>query len=118
MGKNRLISRLSSYLYGGRGIREKYFDDVHILSLPSFTWTKVYEGVDSRFAHTCHRVGSKIMLTVGGSRSFQFQEGPCDYQRKGVHVFDMSSLTWGSVYNATAGSYTVPELVVANIGGS
>ena len=107
-----------SYLYGGRGTRERYFDDIHVLSLPSFTWTKLYEGNGTRFARSCHRVGSKMMLTVGGAKSFEFQQGPCDTQRKGVNIFDMSSATWGSVYNATAGPYTVPELVVANIGGS
>lgn len=99
-------------------MEQQHFDDVHVLSLPSFIWTKVYEGNNTRFAHTCHRVGSRTMLTVGGIDSFNFQEGPCDTQRKGVNVFDMSSITWGSVYNATAGPYTVPELVVTNIGGS
>lgn len=108
----------SSYLYGGRGPGQEYFDDIHVLSLPSFTWTKLYEGNNTRFGHTCHRVGSRTMLTVGGINTFNFQEGLCDPQRKGVNVFDMSSVTWGSVYNATAGPYTVPELLIANIGGS
>lgn len=115
---NELMATISSYLYGGRGPGQQFFDDIHVLSLPSFTWTKLYEGNSPRFAHTCHRVGSRTMLTVGGSNSFKLQEGPCDPQRKGVNVFDMSSVTWGSVYNATAGPYTVPELVIANIGGS
>ena len=121
--KSRFFSRCSlklinsSYVYGGRANRKPYFDDVHILSLPSFKWTKVYEGDSPRFAHTCHRVGSRTMLTVGGVPSFDHLEG-CDTQRKGINVFDMSSVTWGSVYNASAGPYTVPTLVVANIGGS
>jgi hypothetical protein len=56
------------------------------------------------------------MLTVGGIDSFEYHEGPCDTQRKGINVFDMSSVTWGSVYDAAVSPYTVPQLVVANIG--
>jgi hypothetical protein len=29
------------YMYGGRLGSREYYDDVHVLSLPSFIWTKV-----------------------------------------------------------------------------
>ena len=57
------------------------------------------------------------MVTVGGAASAKYSEAPCDWENKGVGVFDMSVPTWGSVYNAFAGDYTVPSLVVNTIGG-
>jgi len=48
----------------------------------------------------------------------QYDQLPCDWETKGVGVFDLSDLTWGSVYNAHAGNYTVPSRVSAKIGGT
>lgn len=105
-------------MYGGRGANSAYFDDIHILSVPSFTWTRVYNGSAPRFSHTCHRVGSRTMLSVGGTRTYKYTEAPCDFESKGINVLDMSSITWGSAYNATTDPYTVPAAVVAHIGGT
>lgn len=105
-------------MHGGRGANSSYFDDIHILSIPSFTWTKVYEGTNPRFSHTCHRVGARTMISVGGTRTYKYTEAPCDYLRKGVNVLDMSTITWSSAYNATTGPYQVPSAIVAKIGGS
>lgn len=104
-------------MYGGRGDNGKYFDDMYVLSLPSFTWTKLYSGFSPRFAHTCHRVGSRTLLTVGGIVDLNFTEG-CDWEYRGVGVLDLSTVTWGSVYNATSEPYEVPTMVVKTIGGT
>ena len=110
-------------MYGGRD-GPNYFDDIWVLSLPSFTWTKVYSGISPRFAHTCHLVGNRTMLTVGGVANANQMQGlyygstpPCDWETAGLGVYDMSDLVWGSVYNASAPAYEVPDPVISTIGG-
>lgn len=58
------------------------------------------------------------MVSVGGIASFNTMTAPCDWETKGVEIFDMSSVTFGSYYNQSAPSYTVPTAVVAKIGGT
>ena len=83
------------YLYGGRGA-DAFFDDIWVLSIPSFTWTKIYQGESPRFGHSCHRVGNRTMITVGGATNDDWDDPPCDWETKGVGVFDLSDLIWGS----------------------
>ena len=111
-------------MYGGRDGRQN-FDEIWVLSLPSFTWTLVFSGQSPGFSHTCQLVGTRKMLTVGGLASVKQEQGledgnigSCDWEIKSVGVFDISRLTWGSVYNATSPPYEVPDQVVAMIGGS
>ena len=107
----------SSYMYGGRGVGNIYLDDIWVLSLPGFVWVKIYEGNAPRAGHTCHRVGSRTLITVGGTANSHYGTPPCDWERKGVGVLDMSGVTWGSVYDAAPADYQVPARVVAAIGG-
>lgn len=104
-------------MYGGRGNEHVFYDDIWVLSLPSFTWTKVYQGTSPRYGHTCHSVGNRTMITVGGAANSNYDSTPCDWETKGVGVLDMSDLTWGSVFSATDGDYGVPFHVAAVIGG-
>ena len=113
-------------MYGGRDGANppNYFDEIWVLSLPSFTWTSIYSGISPRFAHTCHLVGNRTLLTVGGVAAASQMQGlpstnlsPCDWEVKGVGVMDISSITWGSVYDAQAPAYEVPGAIVAAIGG-
>ncbi|KAL8651289.1 MAG: hypothetical protein Q9210_003334 [Variospora velana] len=107
------------YMYGGRGANGSSFDDVHILSIPSFTWTKVYQGNSGRYGHTCLRAGYRTMLSVGGAPTTNETTGPCDWQTKGINVFDLSNITWSSKYvNSTKKDYEVPAKVIARIGGN
>lgn len=110
-----LISR--SYMYGGRGPNNRFLDDIWVLSLPGFVWELVYQGTSPRAGHTCHRVNSRTMITVGGTANTDYGSPPCDWETKGVGVFEISDLVWGSVYNASVGNYEIPAKVVANIGG-
>ena len=113
-------------MYGGRDAADpiNYFDEVWVLSLPSFTWTLIYSGISPRYAHTCHQVGNRTMLTVGGVAAESQKQAqntaitpPCDWEVKGVGVYDMSDLIWGSVFDANAPAYEVPAAVVSTIGG-
>ena len=111
-------------MYGGRDDASHYFDEIWVLSLPSFTWTMVYSGIAPRFAHTCHLVGNRTLLTVGGIASITQKSGlrdtnatPCDWESKGLAVMDLTDITWGSVYEAHAPAYGVPLEVIGTIGG-
>jgi hypothetical protein len=103
------------YLYGGRN-GEQIFDDIYTLSLHSFIWTKIYQGESPRYGHTCHMVGARQMITIGGVNDSDLLRG-CDWETKSVAIYDLSALTWGSVYNAFAPKYQVPALIYHVIGG-
>ena len=78
--------------------------------------SQIFEGQSARHGHTCHRVGNRQMLTVGG-QLYSNLSAQCDWESGGVAVYDLSNLTWGSVYNAKDAPYQVPAPVVAEIGG-
>ncbi len=44
--------------------------------------------------------------------------GACDWEYRGVGVMDISSLTWGSIFDANPKPYEVPGIVFDAIGGS
>ena len=112
-------------MYGGRDANGNYFDEIWVLSLPSFTWTLVYSGQSPRCSNTCHLACPRTMLTIGGVVSESQLKGlpgvnasPCDWEAKGIGVLEISSITWGSVYSAEAPPCEVPDQVVSVIGGS
>ena len=65
---------------------------------------------------TCHLVGNRQMLTVGGFSSTNLSLS-CDWEVKSVAIYDMSDLIWGSVFHAAAPAYQVPGPVADVIGG-
>lgn len=89
---------------------------VYVLSLPSFTWINMYTGDSPRYAMTCHLVGNRQMITVGGAGSASITK-ECDWERKGVAIYDLSTLSWGSTFTHDAAAYEVPEKVTLKIGG-
>lgn len=105
------------YMYGGRA-NGNYFDDIYVLSLPSFTWIKVYSGTDARWSVTCHRVGARQMVTIAGGGKSDNITADCDWETSGVAILDLSTITWGSFYDAYAQPYLVPSSVTAKIGGN
>ena len=123
------------YAYAGRN-DTSLLDDIWVLSLPQFHWTKVtkrsdrfsshgltfgiqiFEGTAPRYGHTCHLIEPRQMLTVGGwSDDDTNRTNDCDWESRGVAIYEMSTLTWGSVYSAELPAYEVPQLVVDEIGG-
>lgn len=94
-----------------------FYDDVYILSLPSFTWTKVYgEGYWFRYGHTCHRASNRQLVTVGGAMSWGFYSS-CDPETHGIAVYDMTQLTWNDNYTVYDEAYEVPGSLIQTIGG-
>lgn len=56
----------SIYLYGGRD-KDQVYDQIYVLTIPSFTWTKFIEGSLPLYGHTCHLVAKS--LDVDGGRN-------------------------------------------------
>ncbi|KAL0936203.1 kelch domain-containing protein [Colletotrichum truncatum] len=127
-------SSFQIYFFGGQNLQpyknQTQYNDMYILTIPSFTWIKVDkgDGVPSpRAGHTCTMRDGQ-MIVVGG---YIGQEQTCD--NPGVYVFDASRLEWTTGFKAgdhpadlspdnsvLAGSYgyKVPGKVQSVIGGS
>ncbi|EXJ85714.1 hypothetical protein A1O1_06082 [Capronia coronata CBS 617.96] len=128
------------YMYGGQNLipygRQTQYDDMWILTIPSFTWIQVDTSNQAvppaRAGHTCD-VWNAQMIVVGG---YTGQELSCD--SPGIYVFNTSSLSWQNNYyaldtndnlnrqksqqddpSAVQGSYgyAVPQAVQSVIGG-
>ena len=99
------------YMYGGGG---KYFgdsfDEIWVLSLPMFRWTKVYDGPLGVFGNTCHLNGKRYMLSVGG-----YREAPGCLTL--LWVYDASELQWVDNYYPNA-AYYVPVKIASIVGGT
>lgn len=129
------------YMFGGQNLTpygsQTQYDDMWILTVPSFTWiqvdTKQQSVPPARAGHTCN-IWNGQMVVVGG---YVGQDLSCD--SPGVYVFNASSLQWQSTYTALQGGddlnrqksqrddpnaiqgsygYQVPEVVVSVVGGN
>ncbi|KAF2964582.1 hypothetical protein GQX73_g8986 [Xylaria multiplex] len=110
-------SSFNIHLYGGWDpIKHEEFDEIWVLSIPSFTWIKVYKGVFPRWGHTCHIVGQRQMISVGGTNSTDYPE-TCDWEWMGVAVLDLSEMAWGSIFDRDKPPYQVNPMISDIIGG-
>jgi LPXTG-motif cell wall-anchored protein len=92
------------------------YDDVYVLTIPSFEWTAVYtDGASPRWGHNCHRAGKRQMVTVGGNIT---NSGDCDWELKGVAFLDLTTVTWGSVFQANSSDYQVAQKLLPATGGT
>lgn len=93
------------YMYGGQSSQpakdQTQYDDMWILSIPSFTWIEVDQSKQSvpyaRAGHSCH-VYDGQMIVLGG---YVGKELSCD--SPGIYVFNMSSLQWSNQFTALTG---------------
>lgn len=128
-------SSFQIYLWGGQNLQpfkeQIQYNDMYILSIPSFTWIKVVDqGANMpapRAGHTCNMRDGQ-MVVVGG---YVGNTIPCD--SPGIHIFNATSLKWQSHFTALSTQpdlhpgnsvlanslgYKVPDAVVRVIGGS
>lgn len=94
-------------MYGGQSLQpagnQEQYDDMWILSVPSFTWIEVNPDTSksssppARAGHSCH-VWDSQMIVVGGYTS---KEISCD--SPGIYAFNMSSLGWSNQFTALTG---------------
>lgn len=116
-------SSFNIYWYGGYdGLHpsQPFSDDVWVLSLPSFNWTKLYTGTAShgRAGHRCVMPYPDQMMVIGGSSALSGTVPTC-LDGGLVQIFNISSGKWLEMYDpATWSEYSVPEAVYASVGGS
>ncbi|KAI0970569.1 hypothetical protein F4678DRAFT_113436 [Xylaria arbuscula] len=115
-------SSYNIYYYGGfDGLHEKqdFNDDVWILSLPSFTWTKISSGNPdhARAGHQCLTPYPDQMVTVGGFRPTV--GGSINCLVGGIlQVFNLTEGKWLNSYDPNNWNmYGVPEMLHEKIGG-
>ncbi|RPA86354.1 hypothetical protein BJ508DRAFT_373088 [Ascobolus immersus RN42] len=110
-----------TFVYGGHGPKKESYDHIYVLSVPSFTWQKVWELPDEKgFARTgvtCSVHGSK-MITIGGTKP-KAKDTACDIdnERDGINIFDLTDLEWISEERYNKGDYQVSDSVAKVIGG-
>lgn len=91
------------YMFGGQNLipagNQTQFNDMWILTLPSFTWIPVDMDSQSvpygRSGHTCN-VWDAQMVMVGG----YVGAGTLTCERPGIYVFDLSALEWVNQFTA------------------
>lgn len=76
----------------------------------------MYTGDSPRYGMTCHLVGNRQMITVGGAGTAAINKD-CDWELRGVAIYDLSTLAWGSKFDHDAAPYEVPPKIVNRIGG-
>ncbi|KAK0712214.1 hypothetical protein B0T21DRAFT_297528 [Apiosordaria backusii] len=116
-------SSFNIYYYGGyTGLDDKtgYSDDVWVLSLPSFTWTKLTAGTGlGRAAHKCVMPYPDQMLVIGGHPPVQNIKNSIRCLDEPIRVYNLSTGTWLNRYDPGVwANYTVPEAIRDKIGGS
>lgn len=97
------------------------YDEVFILSLPSFHWFKAdYDSANPRHALTCEHVGGGQILSIGGLDTSQVANttnnyiGPFsdpDDFKQGLAIFDMTTLAWADSYTANRTDYTMSQTI-------
>lgn len=105
------------YMHGGRGTNGEYYDDIHVLSIPSFTWTQIYSAAAYRYGMRCHVAGNRQMITVGGSQEGSWMD-TCDWEYRSVGFYDMSTTEWSPTFTGGAAPYQVPRRITDVIGGN
>ncbi|PNY28644.1 Uncharacterized protein TCAP_01431 [Tolypocladium capitatum] len=115
-------SSFNIYYYGGfDGIHptNDFYDDVWVLSLPSFTWTQINNGtaIHGRAGHKCFQPYPDQMMVFGGYTP-QAGDVPSCLDKGPVVIFNITSGEWMDSYDPTKyGTYGVHEKVRAAIGG-
>lgn len=119
-------SSYNIYLYGGFGFGENAtgFDDVYILSMPTFEWIKWYPDVPGASAPhgslTCNIIDSAQMMVMGGNFT---NSSACDVPNVGAqHNLNLGQLNYLDdkwfQYLPNLTNYSVPSAVLSVTGGS
>lgn len=116
-------SSYNIYMFGGSWADDERsaYNDMWILSLPSFKWFKVeyptqasWQIAGGRTSHTCQIIGNRQMAIIGGGRSAEAHD---QCRNTSLFVFDMSTLSWRNGFDSTQEAYVLPALITDVIGG-
>ena len=86
---------------GTLGSGAEQYDELWILTIFAFKWILAsVRHTASRIGHTCHVVGGRQVLTIGGvNPSYGDVWSAPDYNNiQGLGTFDLSALTWQEAY--------------------
>ena len=116
---NRTTGTHEIYMYGGlyTGLftqAAKQYDEIWVLSLPAFTWQLLDSShASGRIGHTCHLVGNRQLLSLGGVDVSQVDAwaSPDYLNWNGIGVYDLTAADWLAGLNATAEAYERPKIV-------
>jgi hypothetical protein len=117
-------SSYNIYMFGGSTSdnTEGSYNDMWILSLPSFKWIKIRNTASdsndipgARTSHTCSLVGKRQMTVVGGARDVAAHK-QCN--TRSVFVFDLTTLVWRNRYDPDEVAYELPKNITNVIGGN
>lgn len=120
-------SSYSIIMHGGHSTYDREaFSDTFVLSIPSFEFFLVNDGVDQvrLLDHTCHLRGNK-MFVLGGRDLDQDMPGWGNVSNNGacdpggfVNVLDVNTFAWDAKYDPReVGEYLVHESIYRVIGG-
>lgn len=115
-------SSFNIYYYGGYealNLVDSFYDEVWVLSLPSFTWTLLNEGEDihARAGHKCFMPYPDQMMVFGGDTSLPGYVKRC-LDGGPIVIFNLTSGEWMDSYHPDRHSeYGVPSKVRDTIGG-
>lgn len=118
------------YSAGWDGVNKHAFNDVYVLSVPSFRWIKVQDSANpdlnggnqpGRNRHKCTMWNETSMFVVGGEITLGLGDTSlltetCNQAYPPIKVLDTSSYTWQTEFNPSL-TYSVPEVVTSVIGG-
>ncbi|TEA15596.1 Kelch repeat-containing protein [Colletotrichum sidae] len=122
-------SSYNIYMYGGAnvpGVLGAGFDDVYVLSVPTFTWVKMYPATNGTGSNPHHSLSCNIvpgraqMIIIGGTFP---SSNECDYPVQwGTHNVDLGKQNknksiW-ELYSPNKTAYSVPDDIVAIVGGN
>ncbi|KAI3342466.1 hypothetical protein F4824DRAFT_446233 [Ustulina deusta] len=111
-------------------LKRRAFNDVYVLSVPSFRWIKVEDsgnpdlvGTDQpgRNRHKCDMWNETSMIVTGGEITLGEWDTTlltevCNPEYPPIKVLDTSTYTWQTEFNPSL-TYSVPGVVTAVIGG-
>jgi hypothetical protein len=115
-------SSFNIYYYGGYPAVDPisdFFDDVWVLSLPSFRWIKAKDGnVDhARAGHRCVTPYPNQMMVLGGWTPLAGNSIAC--LARPIEILNLTSLQWLEEYDPVKYyEYGVPDVVFKEIGGN
>lgn len=113
---NRTYDILVYAGWDGVDVSEGY-DEVFVLSLPSFNWFKAdYASEYPRHGLSCEHVGGGQVLTIGGvdtteKETYQTAFNTRDQFDQGLAIFDMTKMAFASSYTANRSEYTLSDTI-------
>lgn len=112
-------------IFGGwNSFTGKRFEDIFVLTVPSFRWIKVNDKNDfedntdktGRAGHRCIIYKDAQMIVLGGLVTPSTNQNPCQTAYPPLRVLDTSNYIWKTMFDPSV-EYRVPDIVTNVIGG-